>query len=243
MQAQGIDFELSKKFNKPIADLKTCKQDNTGEFPIPNRSSASGLLKEILQNRVLLVGSYGDGDTPDESDENNQEFPFHAAYLNAILDEFSKLSGPDKEPYGAISVKRIYAKSSTPNLLRGRVHMTEPYFLVDNIYSGSKEPCNTDQDCVLSDTQSGHEMCINSTCVSYSRPITEFFKASCFTYGTENLFLTQKTSKNKNKDSEKGISGGIIATITILSIIIVFAILFVSFMIWRERLGAPLFGN
>ena len=239
LQVQGKDFLLAKLFNKPITDLKTCKLDNPDEFPIPNKDNATGILSNILNDRVLLVGSYGDEATND-TDEGNNEFPFHSAYLNAILEEFSKLSGPDKVPYGNITVKRVFAKSSTPNLLRSKIHMTEPYFLIDNVYSGSKEKCVSDEDCVLSDTQSGHEKCFDSICVSYTRPITEFFKASCFTYGTESLFLTKKTS-DKKADSQDKLSGGVVATIVILSLLCVFAIVFVSFMIWRERIGTPLF--
>jgi hypothetical protein len=119
--------------------------------------------------------------------------------------------------------------------------MTEPYFLVDNSYSGSKEKCVSDEDCVLSDTQSGHEKCYNSVCVAYTRPITEFFKASCFTYGTESLFLTNKKHDDNKKDSTSNLSGGVVATIVILSLSVVFAVVFLSFMIWRERKGAPLF--
>jgi len=92
LQVQGKDFKLAKMFNKTITDLKTCKLDNTDEFPIPNKVDATGILKSILNDGVLLVGSYGDEATND-TDEGNDEFPFHSAYLNAILDEFSKLSG------------------------------------------------------------------------------------------------------------------------------------------------------
>jgi hypothetical protein len=240
VQSQGLDFDLAKKFNKPIKDLKTCKLNNPEEFPIPNSVNATGILKDILKNRFLLVGSYGDEDTTLDTDENNQEFPFHSAYLSAILSEFAKLSGPDKLAYGPVQIKRVFSKSSTPNLLRGRIHMTEPYFLIDNVYSGSKETCNTDQDCVLSDAPNGRESCKNSTCVAHSRPISEFFKMSCLTYGTESLFLTKKTS-TKSKSQNKNISGGIIAVLVILSVTVVCSVLIVSFMIWRERIGTPLF--
>ena len=239
VQAQGIDFKLAKEFNKTITDLRTCKLDNPDEFPIPSKINTTGILKDILKDGVLLVGSFGDSTDTDE--DADQEFPFHAAYLNAILSEFAKLSGSDRVPYGNITIKRVFAKSSSANLLRSKIHMTEPYFLVDNVYSGSKENCATDQDCVLSDTQNGHEKCSNSLCVAYTRPVSEFFKLSCLTYGTESLFLTKKTIENKKTDSQKTLSSGAVATIVILSLAVVFSILFILFMIWREKRGLPLF--
>jgi hypothetical protein len=236
LQNKGIDFELAKLYNEKLVDIRSCKVNNYDEFPIPNRSQASGILAEILRTKTVLVGSYGNPNNPDESE---QEFKFNVAYLDALIKEFSQLSGKDNVLYGDIQIQRIYAQSSTANLLRGRVHMTEPYFLIDNVYSGSKENCKNDTDCIRSNTPSGYESCTNNICVSYQRPVNEMFKLSCLTYGTESLFIT-KRYPTSDSDGSSGSVGSTIAII-LLSLLLIFVSLFLVYVVFRERTGYPLF--
>ncbi|CAF1276799.1 unnamed protein product [Didymodactylos carnosus] len=243
VQAQGIEFDLAAKYQENIVDVRTCKIDNTDDFPIPNLNEATGLLKTVLQNRTILIGSFGDSNSID-SDEGDEEFPFHSAYLNAILDQFAQLRGPDGNAYGRLNIERIYARSSTANLLRGRVYMSEPYFVIDNVYSGSKESCRNDSDCVEANTVSGYESCINNTCVGYTRPVSEIFKLSCLTYGTESLFITNKLNIEHVVINESNIkiSGGVLAALILLTVSLTGAIFLLALMALKERRGKPLFG-
>ncbi|CAF0926354.1 unnamed protein product [Rotaria sordida] len=242
VQAQGIDFDLAAKYHENIVDVRTCKIDNTDEFPIPNRAEATGLLKTVLEKSIVLVGSSGNLNST-ESDEGDEEFQFHSAYLNAILDKFAQLSGPDGIAYGRPNVQRVYARSSTANLLRGRVYMTEPYFLIDNVYTGSRERCTNDSDCVRANTASGYESCTNNTCIGYTRPISEVFKLSCFTYGTEALFITKKiNNEHVVNQSNTKISGGVVAALVLLTVSLMGTIFLLVFMALKERKGKPLFG-
>ncbi|CAF1216491.1 unnamed protein product [Rotaria sp. Silwood1] len=242
MQAQGIDFDLAAKYHENIVDVRTCKIDNTDEFPIPNRVEATGLLKTVLEKSIVLVGSFGNLNST-KPDEGDQEFSFHSAYLNAILDEFAQLRGPDGIAYGRPNVRRVYARSSTANLLRGRVYMTEPYFLIDNVYTGSQEPCTSNSDCVKANTASGYESCTNNTCIGYTRPISEIFKLSCLTYGTEALFITKKiNNEHVANQSNTKIPGGVLAALILLAVSLTGTIVLLVFMALKERRGKPLFG-
>jgi hypothetical protein len=156
-----------------------------------------------------------------------------------LIREFSQLSGKDNVPYGDIQIKRVYAQSSTANLLRGRVHMSEPYFLIDNVYSGSKESCTSDTDCIRSNTPSGFESCTNNICVSYQRQVQEMFKLRCLTYGTESLFITKRYPTSDSNGSSGSV--GSTVAIVLLSILLLIAILFLGYVVFRERTGYPLF--
>ncbi|CAF1228772.1 unnamed protein product [Didymodactylos carnosus] len=239
-----VTSKVAAKHQANIVDVRTCKIDNTDESPIPNRAEATGLLKTVLEKGIIPIGTFGDLNSTD-SDEGDEEFPIHSAYLDAILDQFAKLSGPDRIAYGKPNVQRLYARSSTANLLRGCVYMSEPYFVIDNVYSGSKERCTSDSDCVRANTVSGYESCKNNTCVGYTRPVSEVFKLSCLTYGTESLFITNKISIEQImvNESNTKVSGGVLAALILLAVSLTGAIMLLGLMALRERRGTPLFDS
>lgn len=93
----------------------TCKEDDQTQFQVPNRNSAKGVLRKILDQKVIKVladGPYNLGD----NDGNYLVDPpvgFYPDILDAIIDEFRNLAGPDGEIYGAdIRMERISTLAS-----------------------------------------------------------------------------------------------------------------------------------
>ena len=237
-QIAGIEYKLAQKYQQTIADVRTCKldQESANAFVLPNRDDAQGLLGKLIRGETLLVGWYENANnvTTDPTDLFNREL------LDALMGQFAELSGPDGVKYGKLKYELVYAKSSTANLLRERVHMTGPYFLVDNIYRGSREPCQQSTDCIKSfEDQGGYESCQNNTCVSQPKPMSEVLKPSCFTYGTETLFITRKIGVAKG-DSGSGSSGGTVAGFVILSLCLVACLAALGFVLYKERIGQPI---
>ena len=66
---------------------------------------------------------------------------FYPDYLDAILDNFQYLSGPDGVTYGKINKTRIYP-FGWYKLFDGTAHVTEPYILVRQRNGGIKRFLN-----------------------------------------------------------------------------------------------------
>jgi hypothetical protein len=116
VQLKEIDLQIAKKnAPKEIVLAHTCKEDDQTQFQVPNRNSAKGVLRKILDQKVIKVladGPYNWGD----NDGNYLVDPpvgFYPDILDAIIDEFRNLAGPDGEIYGAdIRMERISTLAS-----------------------------------------------------------------------------------------------------------------------------------
>jgi hypothetical protein len=255
IQFKGIDAELAiKNEPKEIVQAHTCKDDQLSQFPLPNRAETKGLLKSVLDGneiRVLADGPYNWGD----NDGNYLVSPptgFYPDLLEAIVEEFSKLSGQDKIPYGQVSIKRVYPgtdKFRWYNLFNGTAHISEPYFILDGFYSGSGKPCNSDVDCLDANLLGNKETCNLNTCYHPNRPRGGMLRASCTTLGTESKFYTKRSSSNNgnennnnNKNTESSsVSPAAIVFLVLLSLLSVAAIGVIGFLVIREKRGSPLF--
>jgi hypothetical protein len=59
IQWKGKDLEIAKKnAPKEIILAHTCKEEDQSQFPVPNRNEAKGLLRKILDDKVIKVRNY-----------------------------------------------------------------------------------------------------------------------------------------------------------------------------------------
>jgi hypothetical protein len=204
VQSSGKD-ELARKNNMPFEFMAvhTCKADDPTKFLVPNSVDATGLLQTTLQNKELKIGALGPYDWGG-NDGNyllNPPVGFYPDWLTAFCQEFNNLAGPDGVQYGAsgtIACTRVYQAGSAgvfKDLFNGVSYVTEPYYTVDAMYTGTSEPCNTStasSDCRVANLASGYETCSNNKCTFPSSPRTRHFRFSCSTLGVDSSFMVAK---------------------------------------------------
>jgi hypothetical protein len=121
-------------------EVHNCRTDDVSLVPFPPASSATGLLKDVLDNKKLKMLALG---TPDEKpdwneDGNYQVTPpvgFWPHYVDSFMAHFRAFYGDD------IELERVWVtpSSNTSLVMSGEVHMTEPYYIYENFYSGTNE--------------------------------------------------------------------------------------------------------
>jgi hypothetical protein len=199
VQYQGIDLQIAN--NNPPKEIimaHTCKDDDLSQFAIPNRNEAQGLLRDILDNKVIRVLTTGA--PPNWGNDGNYlvnpPVGFYPDLLQAIVDQFENMSGPDNVPYGKIRIERFYPSSSSfpwYKLFDGSMHITEPYFILDAPYFGSGKNCTTSSDCPNANMPGGKETCsAGGFCKHQSRPRFTMLRSSCTVLGTESKFFTKR---------------------------------------------------
>ena len=117
LQLKELDLAIAQKNSpKEIILAHTCKEDDQEQFKVPNKDAAKGALRKIIDRKVIKVladGPYNWGD----NDGNYLVYPpigFYPEILDAIIDEFRNLSGPDGVTYGTdIRMERIYSVENT----------------------------------------------------------------------------------------------------------------------------------
>jgi len=183
--------------------VHTCKADDPSKFLVPNSVDATGLLQTTLQNKVLKIGALGPYDWGG-NDGNylvNPPVGFYPDWLTAFCQAFNNLAGPDGVRYdasGTIACTRVYQAGSAgvfKDLFNGGSYVTEPYYTVDAMYTGTSEPCNTStasSDCRVANLASGYETCSNNKCTFPSSPRTRHFRFSCSTLGVDSSFMVAK---------------------------------------------------
>ena len=101
IQYENVDQKLAESNGpKEISQTFTCKSDNRSHFNLPNRDQAVGLLATVIKTGVIKVLCQGKPNWGD-NDGNYQVVPpkgFFPAYLDKIVENFQKLSGPDNNP-------------------------------------------------------------------------------------------------------------------------------------------------
>lgn len=116
IQSNGVVEKLAiKNHPKELVHAYTCKDDNQNQFPLPNKNEATGLFKDILEKKKLIVLSNGPYNWGDNDGNYFLDPPvgFYPDLLTAIIEQIKNLSGPDKEKYGDIKIERFYTKDAT----------------------------------------------------------------------------------------------------------------------------------
>lgn len=247
VQFKGIDFELAKKnAPKEIVKAHTCKEDDQSQFAVPNRIDAKGFLKNILDKkeiRVLANGPFNWG----ANDGNYIVDPpigFYPDLLEAIVEEFKNLSGPDNQAYGDVKIKRVFTKASPfpwYYLFDGTTHISEPYFILDSPYTGSGKSCSTNNDCLNANLPGGKEICNTKWCSHPARPKYFMLRSSCTTLGTDSKFFTKRTKSNGDDSGTGKSKTALIVSVVLLALIAVGSMAFIVFLVLRETRGNPLF--
>lgn len=247
--------------------VHTCKGSDMSAFAVPDRAAATGLLRSVLDSKELIVGALGPYDWGG-NDGNYKVGPpykgYYPAWYDAFCELFNKLAGPDGVAYGGsagssaeIKCTRKWQLSSNAvfrDLFDGASHVTEPYYVIDSFYYGTKETCNTTADCrPARGTASGRENCQAQTdpakpkqCTHPTSPRKRFFRASCSTLGVDSTFLTAKAPADTSLPMGKPtyineVSPGAIAGLTILCAVLVIGLVLLFVLIRREKSGKPMF--
>lgn len=133
-----LDGELKKAVddNCPFKAtyVQNCYTGDREKVPFPLEETATGLLKDVIEKRVIRILAHG---TPEnkpnwKEDGNYQVDPptgFWPDYVQYFLGQIQKEYGDD------ISLERVWMKGEegTRKVLSGDVHMTEPYFIYEGL--------------------------------------------------------------------------------------------------------------
>jgi len=130
-------------------EVHTCRSDDPSKVPFPDNASATGLLQDVLQTRRLRILAYGSADDkPDwHQDGNYQVDPptgFWPDYMESWMAHFKAAYGND------IVLERVWMTSGGTDLvLNGTIHMTEPYYIYENLWDDRPKKQNHEFSCVV----------------------------------------------------------------------------------------------
>lgn len=256
LQQQGKDEEIRAQ-NMPFEFIAvhTCKGSDLSAFVVPDAFAATGLLRTVLDNKVLKVGSLGPYNWGGNDGDYTVDPPvgFYPDWFNEFCEQFNALSGPDGVRYdagGAIICQRVWQLSSTAvfrDLFDGVSHVTEPYYVVDAFYTGTGETCTAATeatDCRPARTLSGTESCsADGVCSHPTSPRTRHFRTSCSTLGVDSTFMTRREDRamSETSNEDDGVNATLVVALAAIGIIAVALAVLAVVMVRREKSGNPLF--
>jgi len=130
-------------------EVHTCRSSDVDKVPFPSASNATGLLKDVLDNRRLKVLSYGSPDSlPNWQQDGNYQVKPHTGfwpdYLDMWMAHFKAAYGND------IILERVWMTSGgTQMVLNGTIHMTEPYYIYENLWKDRVKKWSHEFSCVV----------------------------------------------------------------------------------------------
>ncbi|CAE8589363.1 unnamed protein product [Polarella glacialis] len=131
-------------------EVHTCRADSPSAVPFPAASTATGLLKDVLDSKKLRVLAFGKpGNYPNwAQDGNYQAIPptgFWPDYMNFFMARFRAEYGSD------IVLERVWqtGNAGTEMVLNGTVHMTEPYYIYEGLYMDRPKKWSHEFSCVV----------------------------------------------------------------------------------------------
>ena len=145
-------------------------------------------------------------------------------------------------------------------LFDGSAHITEPYFILDAPYGGSGKSCPNESECLKANLPGEREKCNGRWCSHPNRPRIMMLRSSCTVLGTDSKFFTKRSvplvtsstpessthetlqetsSKIANNAGNNSVATGI--TIGLLSVLVICLAVGITFMIFKERRGSPIF--
>jgi len=145
------DVRKAERSNPPFraAEIHTCRSEEPELVPFPVAESATGLLKDVLRKQKLRILAYGeDKNKPDWHQDGNYtaEPPtgFWPDYMELFMKHFRAAYGDD------IQLERVWMQAGgTEEVLSGRVHMTEPYYIHENFHNNELKKWNHRFSCVV----------------------------------------------------------------------------------------------
>jgi len=256
VQSQGKD-EKVRQNNMPFEFMAvhTCKGSDLSAFTVPNVAEAKGILRTVLDTRVLKIGSLGPYNWGG-NDGNYKVTPhvgFYPDWLTEFCLQFNSLKGPNGIFYnssGAISCKRVWKLGSGgvfSDLYDGVSHVTEPYYIVDGFYTGTGENCTSSPSvCRNALTASGKEICsAKKKCTHPKSPRMRHFRMSCSTIGVDSTFMTKKFSVPRAtrtiEDEDDGVKLIAIVAAIVCGLGVMCLGLFACVVVRREKSGKPMF--
>eukprot|EP00747_Dinoflagellata_sp_TGD_P187095 gnl/TRDRNA2_/TRDRNA2_44577_c0_seq1.p1 gnl/TRDRNA2_/TRDRNA2_44577_c0~~gnl/TRDRNA2_/TRDRNA2_44577_c0_seq1.p1 ORF type:complete len:598 (-),score=140.32 gnl/TRDRNA2_/TRDRNA2_44577_c0_seq1:323-1879(-) len=142
---------LAQQRNPPFqaVEVHTCRADDVSKVPFPDANSATGLLADVLKTRKLKILAYGSPDElPDWKQDGNYEVDPPTGFWPDIMDffmaHFKKAYGDD------IQLERVWMKAGgTDKVLSGEIHMTEPYYIYENLWKDRVKKWGFEFSCVV----------------------------------------------------------------------------------------------
>jgi hypothetical protein len=147
------ELQKAEKNNPPFeaVEVHTCHTDNMSMVPFPDAATATGLLKDVLDTRMLRILAFdSDKGKPDwHQDGNYQVDPptgFWPDYMRYFMAHFKEAYGND------IELERVWYSSggSTAALLEGTIHMTEPYYIYESLWEARPKKWSHEFSCIVS---------------------------------------------------------------------------------------------
>lgn len=157
-------------------EVHTCRAEEPEKVPFPNSATATGLLKNVLQTRKLKILAYGNAsDLPNWHQDGNYKVApptgFWPEYMDYFMKHFRDAYGDD------IELERVWMKAGGTNMvLSGAIHMTEPYYIYENLHNNEPKKWNHRFSCVVM----GYEQQFISRQIPI-KIITDGTQASCST--------------------------------------------------------------
>ncbi|CAE8623164.1 unnamed protein product [Polarella glacialis] len=147
----GGDLVRVAEANHPfeVTEVHTCRSLEPAKVPFPDASTATGLLKDILDKKRLRVLAYGTpANKPDWKQDGNYEVDppvgFWPEYMVAFMAEFHAAYGND------IQLERVWMTAGgTDMVLNGSIHMTEPYYIYESLHDGSLKKWSHKFSCIV----------------------------------------------------------------------------------------------
>eukprot|EP00930_Biecheleria_cincta_P084070 TRINITY_DN73567_c0_g1_i1.p1 TRINITY_DN73567_c0_g1~~TRINITY_DN73567_c0_g1_i1.p1 ORF type:complete len:645 (-),score=92.35 TRINITY_DN73567_c0_g1_i1:468-2402(-) len=131
------------------AEVHTCRASDPEKVPFPSASKATGLLKDVLDNKRLKVLSYGSPSSlPNWQQDGNYQVRPHTGfwpdYMDMWMAHFKAAYGND------IVLERVWMTSGgTQMVLNGTIHMTEPYYVYENLWTDRPKKWSHEFSCVV----------------------------------------------------------------------------------------------
>jgi len=137
-----------------VVEAHTCRIDDPTKIPFPAAATATGLLKDVLTTKKLRVLGYGTADKlPNWHQDGNYQVTPHTGfwpiYMNFFMKHFQAAYGSD------IVLERVWMKAGgTDSVLNGTIHMTEPYYIYENLHANRLKKWSHEFGCVVLPTNS-----------------------------------------------------------------------------------------
>ena len=194
MQNAGDDETIFNKYNlSNIVRAYTCR--SAAPLPVVNRNQSKGFLADILNNKTkLLIGGIGpfDWGSIDGNYQNSSGTGVYPDLLEKIVEKLRGLKGSDSVAYGdVIQYERVFYPNDSmllSELMAGRIHATDVYFMIDTSYQEQARMCSNET------VDRPGVTCAENTCNYPEVPRSLYFRTTCTVAARDSEFITKKSA-------------------------------------------------